>query len=60
MDHIYGFDTTRQSCGIVVSIYMLQLGDVSREVNILIFHIHHSLDEHIEKLAYLRGGYAAQ
>jgi hypothetical protein len=38
----------------------LQLGDILREVNVLIFHIHHGLDELIEKLAYLRGGYATQ
>jgi hypothetical protein len=55
MDHIHGTNTTWQSCGIVVPIYALQLGDMLRELNILIFHIHHGLDERIEKLAYSEG-----
>ena len=37
---------------------MLQLNDIPRESNILMFHIHQGLNEDIEKLAYfLRWGY---
>jgi hypothetical protein len=37
----------------VVPIYRLQLGDIPRNVNILIFHFHQGLDENVKKLAYL-------
>jgi hypothetical protein len=53
-------EPTQPGCSIGVPIYALQLGDVLREVNILIFHIHHGLIDCMEKLAYLRGGNGAQ
>jgi hypothetical protein len=59
MGHIHETNT-RQSCGVIVPFYALQLGKIEREVNILIYHIGQGLDELVEKLAYLRGAYATQ
>ena len=60
MDHIHGTNTTWQPCGIVVPTYALQLGDILRNLNILIFHFHQGLNENVKNLAYLQGVYATQ
>jgi hypothetical protein len=50
MDHIHRTNTTWQPYGVVVPTYAMQLGDIPRNANILIFHFHKGLNENEKNL----------